>query len=99
MKPETVMHKLVQPLIMTGIYKNETAALKDIVITHIENRIEGYDKDIDLLIKKHEKDFNNFTQDIRNNATPELEDDWMDWKGAIEMKKAWSEALNEVVEV
>lgn len=39
-----------------------------------------------------------FTRDIKNRATPELEDDWMEWKGAIEMRKAWSSALKEVIE-
>ncbi len=42
--------------------------------------------------------FKTFTKDIENKATPELEDDWMEWKGAIEMKKAWNEALKEVME-
>jgi len=43
-------------------------------------------------------DFETFTKDIKNKATPELEDEWMEWRGAIEMKTAWDEALKEVME-
>ncbi len=98
MNPETVLHKLIQPLIISGVYNNETAAFKDILISHIEAKIDTYDKEIELLIKKYGKDFDKFTHDIENNATPELEDDWMDWKGSLEMQKAWRTALNEVAE-
>lgn len=42
-------------------------------------------------------DFDTFSKDLANKATPELEDDWMEWNGAIEMKKAWSETLKEML--
>ena len=33
-----------------------------------------------------------FTKDIKNCTTLEAEDDWMEWKESIEMKKGWEEA-------
>ena len=37
-------------------------------------------------------------KDLENKVTPDLEDDWMEWKGAIEMKELWNEALKEVLD-
>ena len=61
--------------------------------------METYDKIIQTLQEKYGKDFNIFTKDIKNKATTELEDDWMECKGAIEMKRSWNEALKEVIEI
>ncbi len=98
MKTENILTHLIKPLVISGVYKDETVALKDIVVTQIENKIKTYDRVIKTLQKKHRKDFNAFSKALKNKATPELEDDWMEWNGAIEMKKAWNEALKEVIE-
>lgn len=97
MKPEKIISDLVRPLVVSGAYKDEVVALKDIVVTHIEKKIEIYNEIIQTLRRKYGKDFDTFTKDFENNATPELEDDWMEWKGANEMKKAWDETLKEVM--
>lgn len=98
MKTEKILTHLIKPLVLSGVYKDKTVALKDIVVTHIENKIKSYDKIIKTFQRKYGKDFDTFSKDLKNKATPELEDDWMEWKGAIEMKKAWNEALKEVIE-
>jgi hypothetical protein len=98
MKTKKMISHLIKPLVLTGMYKNEDVALKDIIITHIKKKIEAYKKTIRFFERKYKKDIDAFTKDIRNKATPELEDDWMEWKGAIEMEKEWSVALREVVE-
>ena len=98
MRIEKIIFDLVKPLVLLGAYNNEAVALKDIIATHIDRKIEIYNNTIQALRKKYGKDFEIFTKSIKNKATPELEDDWMEWKGAIEMRKAWDEALKEVME-
>jgi len=98
MKTEKIISDLVRPLVLSGAYKDEAVALKDIIVTHIEKKLETYDKISRAYKKKYRKDFDTFTKDLKNNATPELEDDWMEWKGVSEMKNAWNEALKEVME-
>ena len=97
MKTEKILTHLIKPLILSGAYKNEAVALKDILVTHIENKIKSYDKSIRMFQRKYGKDFDVFSRELKNRATPELEDAWMEWNGAIEMKKAWSDALKEVI--
>ena len=98
MKMDKVISDLVRPLVLSGVYKDEVVAVKDIIATHIENKIKAYDKIIQALQRKYGLDFDTFTKDIENKATSELEDDWMEWKGAIEMRKAWTKSLKEVVQ-
>jgi len=95
---EKIISDLVKPLVISGAYKDETVALKDMVVTHIDRKMDMYNKIIQTMEERYGKDFDTFTKDIKAKATPELEDDWMEWKGAIEMKKAWDEALKEVME-
>ena len=98
MKTEKILTHLIKPLILSGVYKNETVALKDIVVTHIENKIRTYDRIINIFQKKYGKNFDTFSKDLENKVTPDLEDDWMEWKGAIEIKELWNEALKEVLD-
>ncbi|UJS17288.1 MAG: hypothetical protein L3J17_15450 [Candidatus Jettenia sp.] len=98
MKTEKILNQLIKPLVLSGVYKDETVALKDIVATQIEKKIKSYDRTVKNLKKKYRKDFDVFSKDLENKATPELEDDWMEWKGAIEMKESWNEALKEVID-
>lgn len=98
MKTEKIISDLVRPLVLSGAYKDEVVALKDIIVTHIEKKIDTYDKIIQTYRKKYGRDFDTFTKDLKNKATLELEDDWMEWKGVSEMKNAWNDALKEVME-
>ena len=98
MQTEQLIHDLVRPLVRFGAYKNETMAIKDLVATHIEKKLYIYNGIIRMLQKKHGKNFETFTNDIKNKTTTKLEDDWMEWKGALEMRMAWSNALKEVIE-
>ena len=46
---------LIKPLVLTGMYKNEDVALKDIIITHIKKKIEAYKKTIRFFERKYKK--------------------------------------------
>ncbi len=97
MKTENIISDLIKPLILAGTYKDEEVALKDIIADYIERKIKSYDEIIENMQNKYHDDFPTFTQSIKNKATIELEDDWMEWKGAIEMKEAWLCALRGVI--
>jgi uncharacterized protein YihD (DUF1040 family) len=87
------VESLAKPLVQSGVYKDEASALKAIVIDYIDRKKTEYDDIISRFEKKYQKDFKTFTKDIANCATVEIEDDWMEWKGALEMRKGWEEAF------
>ncbi|MCP4148308.1 MAG: hypothetical protein GY757_11210 [bacterium] len=83
---------LVKPLVMTGIYSDSASALKAVVIDYIERKRMEYETIIDSFRQKYEKSFEEFSRDIMDTASIEDEDDWMEWKGALEMRQSWDEA-------
>ncbi|MCK4663190.1 MAG: hypothetical protein KAT68_10015 [Bacteroidales bacterium] len=88
---------LLKPLIISGKYKNEDTAIKDIVIDYVERKVKKYKAEIKRLNNKYMMDFENFSKKIKNCALLEEEDDWMDWKAAIEMQKAWKITLQKMI--
>ena len=92
MLEKEVIGSLLKPLVQSGLYKDETSALKDIIIDYIDRKKGEYDTIISHFQEKYKKDFSTFTNDIKSRASLEAEDDWMEWKGAIEMRKGWQEA-------
>ena len=97
MHTEEILHSLTKPFIMAGIYKDEKSALTDITLDYVRRKIEQYDNIIISLKKKHDCNFNQFSEKIKNNASFTTEDDWMDWKGAIEMRQSWKNAKKMII--
>ncbi len=92
------IQQLLNPLIVSGIYKNQASALKDIIIEFIKNKLKSYKVVIEKFELKYNTGFNGFTTNIKNIASLKEEDDWMEWKAAIEMKEAWSKTLKTVMQ-
>ena len=97
MQNEEILHKIAKPFIMAGIYKDERSALTDITLDYVSRKIEQYDNIIISFRKKYSCDFDQFSAQIKNNASLENEDDWMEWKSAIEMRQSWKTANNLII--
>ncbi len=97
MLEQEVICRMLEPLVESGIYKDESTALKDIILDYIDRRRKEYEKIIFGFSKKYKKDFEEFTKDIENSASMDEEDDWMEWKGAIEVGKSWQEAYQKLI--
>jgi hypothetical protein len=87
-----LIESLVEPLVKSGVYKDEVSALRAIIIDYIDRKRAGYHDVISSFEKKYQKDFEAFSESLVNCAAVEEEEDWMEWKGAIEMQKGWDEA-------
>jgi hypothetical protein len=92
MRTEEILRNLAKPFIIAGIYKDEKSALTDITLDYVRRKIEQYDNITTSLEKKYGCDFGQFTDRIKNSASPAAEDDWMEWKGALEMRESWKNA-------
>jgi len=94
---EKVFHQLTYPLVQTGFYKNEETALIDMAMEFVANKIQYYTAIIRALEQKYHQDFEQFTATIKHTATYADEEDWMDWKGALEMRRAWKQAQHKLL--
>ena len=92
------LSQIISPLVLSGKYKDEETALKDIVLEHITHKINKYKSCIETFRKKYNVDFKGFGKYIKNRASFDEEDDWMDWKSAIEMENAWKITLKKTIE-
>ncbi|OQX80274.1 MAG: hypothetical protein B6D64_03390 [Bacteroidetes bacterium 4484_276] len=92
------IQQLIKPLVVSGIYKNETSALNEIVIEFVKNKLKDYNTIAEKFELKYKNGFNEFTANIKNTASIAEEDDWMEWKAAMEMKVAWSETLKTMMQ-
>lgn len=97
MNTEEILQNITKPFVVAGIYKDEKSALTDIILDYIHRKIENYDNIIIFLKNKHGCDFDKFTERIKNTASLEIEDDWMEWKSAIEMRHSWKNANKLIV--
>ncbi|MCK4760869.1 MAG: hypothetical protein KAW12_01630 [Candidatus Aminicenantes bacterium] len=97
MLEQEVVDNLLRPLVQSGVYKDEVSALRDIILDYIDRKKRDYDEVIASFGEKYKKDFAAFTKEIKNSATLEAEDDWMEWQGAIEMRKGWQEAYRDSI--
>lgn len=97
MQTEEILHKITKPFITAGIYKDEKSALTDITLDYISRKIEQYNNVIVSFKKKYRCDFDQFSAQITNNASLEIEDDWMEWKSAIEMRQSWKNANKMII--
>ncbi len=97
METEKLLANILKPLVVTGIYKDETVALKDIVADYIVRKIEKYTKTIRNMEAKYGSEFGKITKEFKNKATIENEEDWMEWKAAIVMSQSWQQALKKLL--
>ena len=97
MLAEQMLHNLTYPLVQTGIYKDEESALINLVIDLIERKLNNYKATITTLEQKYQQNFDQFTQAIQQKATFYDEEDWMEWKGALEMQNAWKTAKQQLL--
>jgi predicted nucleic-acid-binding protein len=88
---------IVKPLLASGVYKDEQRALKDIVADYVERKADTYAAVILRMEKKHGKSFAEFSKDLKHKATMAKEDEWMEWKAAIEMREAWQRAFKKLL--
>lgn len=83
------VEKLVSPLIREGVFDNFERALSALLLDYIDRQIAVYSKKNDELKARYKQDFDSFSASIKNKATPEQEDAWMDWEASLAFLRKW----------
>lgn len=60
---------IVKPLVLSGIYKDEEVALKEIVLDHVLRKNQKYNLTILEFQIKYQLNFEEFSKKLKNNAT------------------------------
>ena len=94
---EKTIYNLLKPLVASGIYKDEKVALKDIIADYIQDKVDSYSSVVNHMEKKYGKDIASVSRKKTGKTTMDFEDDWMEWKAALEMKDTWQDALRRLL--
>lgn len=98
MTPESVLKTVAGELVQTGAYKDEQSALKSLAIEQAEKKIAAYRRTIKRLERRYKvRSLTEFTRLIKGHATLQQEDDWLEWKAAVEMIEGWQQTLRQLV--
>ena len=90
--------KIVSPLIREGVFDNFERALSALLLDFIDRQIAVYKNKNDELEARYKQKFDAFSASIKNTATPEQEDVWMDWEAALVFLRKWQAVRAQVVE-
>jgi lipopolysaccharide biosynthesis regulator YciM len=91
----TALETLSRPFIQAGLYESEEDFLRDLVKDMAQRKIKAYQS----TVRKYEKRYQSwqkFTEEIKGKATPEQEDEWMEWEAARNILEAWRELVKEL---
>jgi hypothetical protein len=98
MTPTSVLDTIAKELVQTGAYKDEQSAMKAMAIEQASKKITEYRRTIKRLQKKYQvADLDEFTHLIQGHASLQQEDDWLEWKAALEMLPVWEKTRHQLM--
>ena len=86
---EKILPEIMKPLVELGLYRKSEEFLREMILDYVRHKMDFLEEQIKNFEKKYGVHFNGFTRKIKNKATIEEEDDWMEWESSINMLKAW----------
>jgi hypothetical protein len=81
---------------MKHSYSSIEEALLEMALSAIRKKKTYYRRRIRNLEKKYGTNFNDFSIQLKNHATPAEEDDWFMWKSALSMLSDWQKTYQEL---
>ena len=90
------VQKIVSPLIREGVFGNFELALRALLLDYVDRQIAVYTDKNSEFETRHKKNFDSFTASLKNRATPDQEDEWMDWESALVFLRKWQSVREQV---
>jgi len=94
--PNAVLTKVANSLVALNRYSTTEEALWDMALSTVRGRVAYYRRRVRRLENKYGMDFDKFTTRLKGKATPNQEDDWLDWKSARSMLADWQKAYQDL---
>ena len=90
--------KIVSPLIREGVFENFERAFRALLLDYIDHQIANYKDKNTELEARYKQNFDSFTVSLKNHASPEQEDVWMDWEAVLVLLRKWQTIREQVIE-
>jgi len=95
--PATIVDKVTEALVATQKFTTKEDALWDLALAAVRNKMLYYRRRIRRLEHKYGTDFDTFTVQLKNKATPAEEDDWLGWRSARSMLDDWQKTYQDLL--
>ncbi|MBI5079695.1 MAG: hypothetical protein HZB17_00105 [Chloroflexi bacterium] len=90
--------KIFAPLIHEGVFDNLERVFSALLLDYIDRQIALYKNKNNDLEARHQQSFDDFTASLKNRATPEQEEVWMDWEAARTFLRKWQTIRKQVTD-
>lgn len=90
------LEHIAKPLVEAGIYESQEAFLREVVKDLAAHYIKMYEKTVNRYKTRHGS-LESFGAKIKGKATPNQEDEWMEWEAAQNMLRAWKNVAKSLV--
>jgi hypothetical protein len=88
------MLRNIQEKIFAGLHISKEHLLNDMALLLARQQLSEHSMKINFYQKKYGTEFQNFDRNFRmQKASYEMENDWMDWKFALETRAYWQDIL------
>lgn len=94
--PNSVLTKVARSLVASRRFATIEEALWDMAIVTVRSKVNYYRRRIRKMENKYGMDFDKFTARLKGKATPQQEDDWLDWKSASSMLADWQKTYQDL---
>lgn len=94
--PALIVDKVTETLVATRKFPTKEDALWDLALAAIQRKIQHYQRRIRRLEQKYGTNFEEFTKQLNNCATPTQEDDWLAWRSARSMLEDWQQTYQDL---
>ena len=98
MTSQAVLASIANSLVTAGLYKNEEAALRALAVELIKRKISTYQEQVQTFKERYRHTLDKHTEVLKETASMQEEDEWMEWKGAAVMLESWQQALRGVLD-
>jgi len=91
-----VLTTIARSLVVTQEYASVEEALQAMALSEVRRKVAYYRQRIRALERKHGTDFGTFSAQLQGRATPDEEDDWLEWRSANRMLADWQRTYEEL---
>ncbi len=91
MTPAAVLNKVAGALVAQQKYTSIEEALWALALDTVQRKARYYQRRIHKLETKYGIDFATYTAQLKEQATPAEEDDWLAWRSAQSMLADWQQ--------
>jgi len=88
--------RLFEPLIREGVFENFERAFRALLLDYVERQIAAYREKAGLFEARAQQSFEAFTASLQGRATPDEEEEWLDWEAALIFLRKWQQIHKQI---